>query len=671
MTSVAVELQKYRYRTSSQHQVPWQQVRLISIPELRSAEPDLRLMTNMISSLSTCDISLSGIREHTDAEVLQLLQVLQACLQFGLWSQRLLKEKLLELQSTTAARQVTSKYVEAVELERDELRRAIQKLKEERDTLSLGSTSLRTALVKMETSGKMQERQLEREQQRSTELMSHLERLMSTQKRQDPVRLERPPSVDHPKQQRMRRPNSREAAIALRQKRKKRQSLSYAIAAGLDSEATSDAEVDSLLSAEAELCLHDAQRQLHSVPPVDWRSVVQYIIHELQGSEHAVRETDKPLRASATTQTTTSTSTAAGATVIAEVPSTHSFSNSSIAELRLHLDSRIKEVSDEVQEHTTTAMQQSAQSLTRVTQSLTELVQKAQESAHAELQEVLRSIPTLLEDCVMTALSRRAPPSSDSKPASQIPVDVPPAPAARPSLSTEKTAAHPFGSLMIPSFSAASLPQLGADAAATSHGVLPDTSLSYRPSAMGSILNGMAIGGESIRRPRASRSLMPSFSLDCLRTPKKADSLRHSSSSPIAEEKEKESSGASPLGGNSLSADSYRSVSLPFEDPGGAENLMRTEQHVPPSSVPPVYPGAAASGGNGGGSPGGPRIHSVPSSLPVAPGPTSMKGASLHSSMHSEASSNTHASSIMLREAQRELQALLEEENASHSGGSP
>ncbi|TPP53072.1 Myotubularin-associated family protein [Leishmania donovani] len=131
------DLQQFRYVTAFTCPVPWTHVRHVSIPELRHEAPDLPFMASLISALSDCDVSLHEIHDHNDADILQLVQVLQVCLQFSLWSQNILKEKLLEVQATHVAKGVSAQQLENLERRYHALEGEMAALHKDRDMLSL------------------------------------------------------------------------------------------------------------------------------------------------------------------------------------------------------------------------------------------------------------------------------------------------------------------------------------------------------------------------------------------------------------------------------------------------------------------------------------------------------------------------------------------------------
>ncbi|KPI85530.1 hypothetical protein ABL78_5411 [Leptomonas seymouri] len=315
MASVMHDLHQYRYITSVRHPLPWAHIRHVSIPELRNESPDLPLMANLISGLSGCDVSLKEIREHSDADVLQLVEVLQACLQFALWSQNILKEKLLELQSSQVAKRISARQLDHAESRCQALAEEVQTLKTERDTLSLGTANLRTSLVQLETTVKMQERQLKQERERTSLLVAKLEKafadntrsrgpivpvgpLDTVQWRPDASGTLRCPTCGHCRH----RSESHSASVdAPTKKQKACTTLQLRQHSLASSETYSDTATsytdDSMMNAEAEFICEtsrrrDRRRRAHrhssgrgadSVfpsPCVDWRTLVRYIIHE-------------------------------------------------------------------------------------------------------------------------------------------------------------------------------------------------------------------------------------------------------------------------------------------------------------------------------------------------------------------------------------------------------
>lgn len=325
MSSVTHDLHQFRYVTSVHHPLPWTHVRHVSIPELRNESPDLPLLANLISGLADCDLSLREIREHNDADILQLAEVLQACLQFALWSQNILKERLLELQSSQVARRVSSRELDHVKSRCRALEKDVVSLTSERDTLSLGTANLRTSLVQLETTIKMQERQLKNERQRTSLLLSKLEKALAEGAPQRSLAAPVAPHDDAvPWQQdaaggfrcptcgHRRRTSSSPrllgvtSAVKLKgapQRQPSTQSSATSPDNTISDMATSyteeDEEEDSLLNAEAEFLCQEGARcrrarrrrhhhrsskgtveSLFPSPCIDWRTLVRYIIHE-------------------------------------------------------------------------------------------------------------------------------------------------------------------------------------------------------------------------------------------------------------------------------------------------------------------------------------------------------------------------------------------------------
>jgi hypothetical protein len=298
MSSVTHDLHQYRYVTSVHHSLPWTHVRHVSIPGLRNESPDLPLMANLIAGLADCDISLKEVREHTDADILQLCEVLQACLQFALWSQNILKEKLLEMQSSQVARRVTARQLDAVESRCRALEKDVAALASERDTLSLGTASLRTSLVQLETTVKMQARQLQQERERTSLLLSKLEKALEERERPrddapwrpDGKESSRCPTGGHRRHHGSSHQHRHAPDAASGQAHPLRSSQD-----ALSDTATSYTD-DSLMEAEGQWLCEESRRHrglrrcrvrsggewegVFPAPCLDWRTLVRYIIHE-------------------------------------------------------------------------------------------------------------------------------------------------------------------------------------------------------------------------------------------------------------------------------------------------------------------------------------------------------------------------------------------------------
>lgn len=172
--SVSEKLRAFRYATAT-CELPWKAVRCVDVSALRTEEPDLHLIKNLVSML--CSFSPTGhlIQVATNTDLLQLLQLMQAALQFTVWSQNTLKEVLIEAQTTSTVHRVSSSYVSNMERKLNALSDKLHKVTEERDTLSLASVSLHQSLAKMETTIQQLERQLAAERTRTLELLKVVE----------------------------------------------------------------------------------------------------------------------------------------------------------------------------------------------------------------------------------------------------------------------------------------------------------------------------------------------------------------------------------------------------------------------------------------------------------------------------------------------------------------
>lgn len=185
--SVVEQLKSFRYVTAGSprahamavpRELPWRAVRAVNVAAMRSEEPDLHLMKNLLALLSDFAITGSSLRGASDTDVLQLLQLMQASLQFALHSQAVLKGQLVERQNDEAVRAVTGRYVERVDAKMAILVEDNKGLRGERDTLRLSADALRRSLAEQEATARTLERQLGQERERFYTTVSRQERLL-------------------------------------------------------------------------------------------------------------------------------------------------------------------------------------------------------------------------------------------------------------------------------------------------------------------------------------------------------------------------------------------------------------------------------------------------------------------------------------------------------------
>ncbi|GET86623.1 hypothetical protein, conserved [Leishmania tarentolae] len=288
------DLQQFRYVTAFSNPLPWPHVHHVSIPKLRHEAPNLPFMASLISSLADCDVSPHEIHKRSDADILQLVQVLQACLQFSLWSQKILK-KLLDVQAMPVSKRVSAQQLENLEKRYHTLEQEVAALQKDRDTLSWGTGNLRTSLVQTEVTIKRQERALQQEKERNAQLAAKLEKALCTQALAAPqMPAQRLPP---PRESQQSPTHDRHASTSAHRTSEAAAAYHYYplpadnedVHRGSTASLTSDTSYgDSWLSAKDSARAHSYVPQpcdsLDPPPPsfLDWRTLVRYIIHEEQ-----------------------------------------------------------------------------------------------------------------------------------------------------------------------------------------------------------------------------------------------------------------------------------------------------------------------------------------------------------------------------------------------------
>ncbi|CAD2222860.1 Iguana/Dzip1-like DAZ-interacting protein N-terminal, putative [Angomonas deanei] len=169
------KIKRFRY-TSGGGELSWPTLRRIDVASFRAEEPDLRFLANLIASLANSSISLLTVREGTDTDLVQLLQLFQMGLQFALWSQNVLKEELVETQNKGAVSTVTSRYVAELEMKNKRVKSKLEGVMRENETLQMSSSGLTKSLSQMETAVDLLQKQLKAERSRSAELVDRLEK---------------------------------------------------------------------------------------------------------------------------------------------------------------------------------------------------------------------------------------------------------------------------------------------------------------------------------------------------------------------------------------------------------------------------------------------------------------------------------------------------------------
>lgn len=719
--SVAHELQRFRYITVPTHPLPWPHVRYVNIAELRHDAPDLPLMANLISGLADCDLSLKEIREHTDSDVLQLAQVLQAALQFALWSQNVLKERLLEAQATHAAKRVSARQLEALEARHRALEKAMAAVVEERDTLSLGTANLRTAVAQLETTVKLQEQQLRHERGRNAQLLTKLENAFAAQAAA-PASLPAPP-----------RPET--AGVHARHRR--RHSPAAPVDASHDDSAATATTSDTSYEAPPAAPRRWRQRErgssgshayvpapsetLSPPPPplLDWRTLVRYILHEERQAPAWVAAAPPPPVDLQETPTDAGTTSVAPRTIHVAAPASTERSTSAPPALLSSpaapapppvTEAQVRSFFAELSESIATDAAQHAHSVVAHAEELvrtlagqsTQKTAAEQQSLMTEVRAALHHLRTELKACTQHQhqhqQAHREPPTREEHLSSveRAPAAAPAAAVAAPtSIGTGRTsgASSALGASALRSASSPPRVPIWPDstglAANDAKAPSPVLQHSSPPAAAAASLNSsnsasyfspFLAGSGPPRRALArhdsqedaakSRTPLPDFSVDILRTPSGSDDGRPASPSSTerggspekdvgAEEEEENDVDVDLMPINTPSIASASDSHVSSDDkaqPAGRDSPPAFPRMLAkPSTAPPVYPSKA------------PPASSPPAAASAAGAHTlPHRTLSLHSSMRSDASEgSSHGSSLMLRETRAQLQALLAEEEAA------
>ncbi|KAG5510076.1 hypothetical protein JKF63_06969 [Porcisia hertigi] len=705
-STLAHDLQQFRYVTAPANPLPWPHVRHVSVPELRHEAPDLPLMANLISGLCDCDVSLKEIREHNDADILQLLQVFQACLQFALWSQNILKEKLVEVQSTHAAKRVSAQQLENLEKRHHALEREMEATRKERDTLSLGTANLRTSLLQMETTIKLQERQLRQERIRSTELVAKLEKALCSQASAGP--LVSRPGLPHPQEPQQRpgrnRHTSRSPPTRPRKKAAAAYNYSWPPTHDADTQRVSTASLasdtsygDSCLPAEdltgARSYVPRPCDSLDPPPPsfLDWRTLVRYIIHEEQKT-HAWSS----VQASPFAKEAVSASGMTSEKPISEKDVLTPAAPHTQEQVQSFLQELTAGITKDITEFTNAAVTRAEEVVRAVTQQRMEEAAEAQRSMMAEMRATFSSLAAELkadkqkEDAAPLPLTSTASvptatsgvPSAHLRPAPSSPTMGSSAKRNSVAVTSLVSSQGPSSALALPTGASStndskpisSVPQVSASA-------LPPSIVSSPPSSyLNSFLTTSApqgslktsrIAHNSGSKPQAS---LPSFSPDILRTPptsehsnsaapSDADSDSSRSVTSLPPDEDVQQAGVSTRSMDNPSSDSPSdSYQSSVEEKDAAVPAVHAYSRVltRPSSPPPVYPNRTP----------------TPAPVSVPPGPpsnsTGQRTGNLQHSTRSDMSEiSSHGSSQMLRETRAQLQALLDEEKETEAHRPP
>ncbi|KAG5485316.1 hypothetical protein LSCM4_05949 [Leishmania orientalis] len=700
-------LQEFRYATTSTNPLSWPHVRRVSVPQLRHEAPDLPLMANLISALSDCDVSLREIREHNDTDILQLVQVLQACLQFSLWSQNILKEKVLELRSAQTVKGASTPQLQSLERRYREMEREMAATRKERDVLSLSTANLRASLLQMETTVELQEQQLRQERGRNAQLAAKLEKALCAQ-----APLMSAPRSSPPRGSRL-SPARHRYARETAHRTKKVAAAFYPtelptydadarrdVCASLASNTSyGDSNVSSGVSARAHSHVPRPCDSLRPPPPsfLDWRTLVRYIIHEehkmtpwastnvphLAAGTAADEKRITGERESTPAKPRTSEPTAglsAASTPQVSEGQLQAFFTELAAGVRTEVTAYSRAVAARAEEIVRAVTQQRMQESAEAQQLLMTEVQAALGSLAAELsahkQHVKGKTPLPGMRSAAASAATSANSGLQAQPASSSPVstsstvknsspapapasshspsdglvtatDCPPRSDSKPLSPTPQTSVSPLP------------PTIGSLSAELCFDSLLTSSSPQRRSATGChVLDS----GSKAQRPR------PNFSPDILRTPpasehgdspapSDADSDRPRSvvSRPVEEDERDVDVDLLPLDNSSTASppDSYQSSR---DKDYGAADVGQTSPHVlrKPSSAPPMCPNKAPTA----------AADVVPPAVSSHPSPH--RALTSHLSMRSDVSEgSSYGSSQMLRETRAQLQALLEEERAS------
>ncbi|CAG9570139.1 conserved hypothetical protein [Leishmania major strain Friedlin] len=703
------DLQQFRYVTAFTNPLPWPHVRRVSIPGLRHEAPDLPFMANLISALSDCDVSLHKIHEHNDTDILQLVQVLQACLQFSLWSQNILKEKLLEVQATHVAKGVSAQQLENLEKRYHALEGEMAALHKDRGMLSLGTANLRTSLAQMEKTIKRQERQLQQERGRNAQLVAKLEKALCARAVAAP--LMSAPRLPPPRESQQRPAGNRHASAPTHRTTKATTVYDSSrlptdnADAHRDSIAslTSDTSYgDSCLSAEVAARTHSHVPQpcdsLDPPPPpfLDWRTLVRYIIHEEQRASVWASNHASPTAARATADergiaskeelmpaaqhpSKPAAALPAAATQRVTEAQLDSFFAGLTAGVTTEVVAYSRAVAARVEEMVRAATQQWIQETAEAQQALMAQVQAALGSlgaelaVHKQLKDATPS-PALRTVAMPVATSDASDPHAQLAPFSPV--------LASSSVRNSAAAALPApcqhaGNALVTLANApptndskplSQPPQTSASPLTPSIDSSPPASFLNSFVMSGTALCHSTTGCEVLDGGSKTRTPLPDFSPDILRTPPTSEHgtaaapLGTGSDGPRsvvsrADDADERDVDVDLLPLDSSSSDSSSGSSQRSD--GTADGVAEVSHAyarvlAKPSSPPPMYPNKTPTA----------AAFVVQPAAPTHP--SANRTLSLHFSTRSDVSEgSSYGSSQMLRETRAQLQALLEEEEAA------
>ncbi|KAG5505877.1 hypothetical protein JIQ42_06671 [Leishmania sp. Namibia] len=699
-------LQEFRYATTSTTPLSWPHVRRVSVPQLRHEAPDLPLMANLISALSDCDVSLREIREHNDTDILQLVQVFQACLQFSLWSQNILKEKVLELRSAQTVKGVSAPQLQSLEKRYREMEREMAATRKERDVLSLSTANLRASLLQMETTVELQEQQLRQERGRNARLVAKLEKALCAQ-----APLMSAPRSSLPRGSRLSPAHRRHVRETAHRIKKAAAAFhctelpTYDAGARRDGSASlasdtsyGDSDVSAEVSARAHSHVPRPCDSLRPPPPsfLDWRTLVRYIIHEehkvtpwastivshlaagTAADEKRITGERESTPAKPRTSEPTAGLKAASAPQVSE-EQLQAFFAELAAGVRTEVTAYSRAVAARAEEIVRAVAQQRMQESAEAQQLMAE-VQAALGSLAAELsahkQHVKGKTPLPGMRSAAASAATSANSGLQAQPASSSPVST------SSTVKNSSPAAAPASSHS-PSDGLVTATDCPPRSDSKTLSPTPQTSVSPLPPSFGSLSAGLcfdplltssspqrrsATGCHVLDSGSKAQRPLPNFSPDILRTPPASehgdspapsdtdsDRPRSVVSRPVEEDERDVDVDLLPLDNSSTASppDSYQSSR---DKDYGAADVGQTSPRVltKPSSAPPMCPNKAPTA----------AADVVPPAVSSHPSPH--RALTSHLSMRSDVSEgSSYGSSQMLRETRAQLQALLEEERAS------
>lgn len=160
--TIVEQLQKFRY-VATTRECPLKEVRGVDLGDLRVRTPDLQMLKHLTSCLSDCALpSLMEVQSIlSPSEILQLLGVYQALLQFSLHSQAVLRHQVSAKQTAISVEKITTQQVSALEARLELAKKKLEDAATERQAAQITFHNMEKQIVELRTANGLIERELE------------------------------------------------------------------------------------------------------------------------------------------------------------------------------------------------------------------------------------------------------------------------------------------------------------------------------------------------------------------------------------------------------------------------------------------------------------------------------------------------------------------------------